>query len=184
MTGQEIAIALTGVAIGAFGLRFIQWILWGRGGPLEEPSRVGVEQMAEMRRRLMRGGEPDGTIVVRRDLMAALISEGASTCSRSLPTVRSVEFWTTTYTSLAVALAESGPTRGVWKRCPPALTSVTSRSSRRGRPSCSADLESSEQSYMRAGSFPVRCGARRSASRRSDRSTATPRSSSRGQALS
>ncbi len=70
MTGEQFAIWLTGVAGGIFASWFLRWIL--RGPTI---SAVGADAMAELRQRLDDGGA--SSIVMRRDLLAALVSDAS-----------------------------------------------------------------------------------------------------------
>ncbi len=73
MTAGEWQLALAGVALGAGGLRFIQWMLWTSRGPVR--SRVGYRAMSELRRRLARDVPGATCVTVRRDLLAALVGD-------------------------------------------------------------------------------------------------------------
>ncbi len=42
-------------------------------------SRVGKKAMGELRRRLRRGGQPDDVILLRRDLIEALVADAEQT---------------------------------------------------------------------------------------------------------
>ena len=71
MTGEEWLLATVAALIGAAGLRLVQWMLTPRltGGA------VGWAQYQALHQRLARPQPPETPIMVRRDLLAALVHD-------------------------------------------------------------------------------------------------------------
>ena len=84
LTVEELELVLAGVAVGAFGFWFLRCMI-------VRPARsaVGARALEDLRLRVGRGGVPADCILVRRDLMAALVADVDSahgrTTARRLP---------------------------------------------------------------------------------------------------
>ncbi len=69
MNSECFLVGLLGVVCGVVALRLIQWMT-----ATLVPSAVGASAMADLRARLGRGDPEDG-IILRRDLVAALVAD-------------------------------------------------------------------------------------------------------------